>query len=259
MSILEIENISKSFGGVQAVKDFTMSMDTGDVIGIIGPNGAGKTTIFNLISKVYDIDSGRVVFDGKDITNMDQREVAVLGISRTFQNIRLFSTLTVLENVKVACDYKPRYSLIEAITGINRKRKGEELITQEAMECLKIVELDQYANEKPYNLPYGLQRRLEIARALAMKPKVLLLDEPGAGLNPEETLMLVDFIKSIMSKLELSIIIIDHRMDIIMNLCKYIYVQDFGKSIARGTPEEIQINPVVLKAYLGDDCEEESL
>jgi ABC-type branched-subunit amino acid transport system ATPase component len=256
MHILQLNNISKSFGGVQAVKDFSMEIDAGEIRGIIGPNGAGKTTIFNLVSKVYDLDSGSVVFKDKDITKMSQRDVAIQGISRTFQNIRLFSTLSVLENVKAACDYKPRYTLLEAITGLNRKRSGEKLTAKEAMECLELVELDHYANERPYNLPYGLQRKLEIARALAMNPQLLLLDEPGAGLNPEEIFALVDFIQSIQRKMNISMIIIDHRMDIIMNLCAYIYVQDFGKNIAEGTPGEIQADPIVQAAYLGDDTME---
>lgn len=253
MSLLKTTGLCKSFGGVHAVVDFSMELSEGEIVGIIGPNGAGKTTIFNLISKVYDIDKGTVELDGKDITGMKQTDVAIAGISRTFQNVRLFTTLSVLENVMVACDYEPRYTLIESMLSLPRKIKGEREIRKKALHCLEMLDMVQYCDLRPNNMPYGLQRRLEIARALAMNPKVLLLDEPGAGLNPEEIMGLVGFIREIKEKFNVSIVIIDHRMDIIMNLCNRIYVQDFGKSIAYGTPEEIQNNPAVLKAYLGED------
>jgi ABC-type branched-subunit amino acid transport system ATPase component len=255
MALLKANNLAKRFGGVTAVDDFSIEVDNEQIVGIIGPNGAGKTTIFNLLSKVYTPDTGAIFLDGKEVTGLTQMQIAVEGISRTFQNIRLFSGLNVLENVKVACDYKPRYSIIESILMLPRRFKGEAKISEEAMECLKLVGLDHLAYEKPGNLPYGLQRRLEIARALAMKPKVLMLDEPAAGLNPEEVFGLVDFIRKIKSKLKISLIIIEHRMDLILELCDKIYVQDFGRTIAVGTPDEIQVNPAVLNAYLGEEEE----
>lgn len=254
MALLNVQNISKRFGGIVAVNDFSMVVDKGEIVGIIGPNGAGKTTIYNLISKVYPVEGdGKIFLGDEEITKLKQEQVAKLGIARTFQNIRLFQGLSVLDNVKVPLDYKPTYTLPEAMLMLPRRWKGEKKTKKEAMECLELVGLAHLSNEKPSNLPYGMQRRLEIARALALEPKVLLLDEPAAGLNPEEALGLVDFLKDIMKKLEISMILIEHRMDVIMELCDKIYVQDFGKTIGVGTPEEIQTNPDVLAAYLGEE------
>lgn len=253
MSLLSVKNINKRFGGIIAVDDFSMEVNRNEVVGIIGPNGAGKTTIYNLISKVIDIDSGQVFLEDQEITKIKQEKVAIMGVARTFQNIRLFQSLTVLDNVKVPCDYKPRYTFLEAILLLPRRWKGEKQTKKEAMDCLELVGLSHLSNEKPANLPYGMQRRLEIARALALNPKILFLDEPAAGLNPEEALGLVDFLKSIMKKLDISMVVIEHRMDVIMELCDNIYVQDFGKTIAVGTPREIQTNPHVLSAYLGEE------
>lgn len=252
--VLQTEGLKKSFGGVEAVKDFSFHVKEGQVIAIIGPNGAGKTTIFNLISKIYQPDKGTVTLAGQDITNKSQIETARMGISRTFQNTRLFTGLSVLDNIKVALDYSGKYSLVEALLLLPRRWKQEKETTRRAMECLKLLNLDQYASTRPANLPYGIQRRVEIARALVSNPKVLMLDEPAAGLNPEEVFQLVDFIKEIKSKYpKLAILIIEHRMDLVMNLSEYIYVQDFGQTIAQGVPEEIQNNPLVLKAYLGEE------
>ena len=253
-TILKIENLSKNFGGVAAVRNFNFEIEPGSITAIIGPNGAGKTTIFNLISKIYEFDTGSIVFNGVDITKKSQIEVARLGISRTFQNTRLFTGLSVLDNVKVALDYDGKCSLIEAMLLLPRYWKHEKEVKQKAMDCLKLLQLDQYANTRPSNLPYGIQRRVEIARALVANPKVLMLDEPAAGLNPEEVFQLVDFIRDIKVKYpDLAILVIEHRMDLVMNLCDYIYVQDFGQTIAQGVPEEIQNNPLVLKAYLGEE------
>ena len=253
-TILKIENLSKNFGGVAAVRNFNFEIEPGSITAIIGPNGAGKTTIFNLISKIYEFDTGSIVFNGVDITKKSQIEVARLGISRTFQNTRLFTGLSVLDNVKVALDYDGKCSLIEAMLLLPRYWKHEKEVKQKAMDCLKLLQLDQYANTRPANLPYGIQRRVEIARALVSNPKVLMLDEPAAGLNPEEVFQLVDFIRDIKVKYpDLAILVIEHRMDLVMNLCDYIYVQDFGQTIAQGVPEEIQNNPLVLKAYLGEE------
>lgn len=252
--VLKLEYLRKSFGGVEAVKDFSFSIDEGEIVAIIGPNGAGKTTIFNLISKIYQPDNGTLTFAGEDITKKSQIEVARLGISRTFQNTRLFTGLNVLDNVKAALDFDGKYSLFEAMFLLPRRWKQEKETTRRAMECLKLLNLNQYASVRPSNLPYGIQRRVEIARALVSDPKVLMLDEPAAGLNPEEVFQLVDFIKEIHEKYpKLAILVIEHRMDLVMNLSDYIYVQDFGQTIAKGVPEEIQSNPLVLKAYLGEE------
>ncbi len=253
MELLRVEKAEKNFGGVVAVKDFDLTVNENQIVGIIGPNGAGKTTIFNLISKIYELDGGRIKFKGRDVTHYSPEQMAVEGVARTFQNIRLFSGLNVLDNVKAACDYKPRYSLLEAVMFLPRRRRGEKKIEEEAMECLRISELEHLAYEQPGNLPYGMQRKLEISRALALQPKILMLDEPAAGLNPQEVFDLIDFLRRMKQKLQLSLIIIEHRMDVIMELCEIIYVQDFGKTIAIGTPEQIQTDPVVLSAYLGEE------
>lgn len=255
MNILEVRNVVKKFGGVTAVNNFSMDLKPGQIVGIIGPNGAGKTTIFNLISGIYPVNEGSIMLDGKDVTKFKQEEIARNGIARTFQNIRLFKGLNVLDNVKAAFDYNARYTMLEALLRLKRVRDEEKRIEKTAWEYLKIVKLESYANEKPENLPYGLQRRLEIARALAMSPKVLMLDEPAAGLNPEEVFGLIDFIREIKTQFDLSLIIIEHRMDLIMQLCEWIYVQDFGENIAQGTPAEIQQNEKVLAAYLGGEKE----
>jgi ABC-type branched-subunit amino acid transport system ATPase component len=251
--ILRTDKICKSFGGVNAVVDFSMELKDGEIKGIIGPNGAGKTTIYNLLSHIYTVDSGKIEFDGIDVTDKDQVTVARMGLSRTFQNTRLFAGLDVLDNVKVALDYAGKYNMFEAFFRLPRVHREEKRIAREAMECLEILNLSQYADQRPASLPYGIQRRVEIARALAGRPKVLMLDEPAVGLNPEEAFELIDFIRDIKSKFNLSILIIEHRMDVIMNLCGYIYVQDFGHTIAEGTPAEIQVNPAVLAAYLGEE------
>lgn len=252
--ILKTEHLHKNFGGVTAVKNFSFSVDEGQVVAIIGPNGAGKTTIFNLISKIYQPDSGVLTFNGQDITGKSQIETARMGISRTFQNTRLFTDLSVLDNVKVALDYGARYTILEAMLLTPRRWKHEREAGRRAHNCLELLNLDQYAGKRPSNLPYGIQRRVEIARALVSEPKVLMLDEPAAGLNPEEVFQLVDFIREIKEKYpRLAILIIEHRMDLVMNLSDYIYVQDFGETIAQGLPEAVRTDPLVLKAYLGEE------
>lgn len=251
--ILRTKDIGIKFGGVTAVDKFSMEIKKGEIKGIIGPNGAGKTTIFNLLSHIYTPDSGTIEFDGVDVTAKDQIQIARMGLSRTFQNTRLFAGLSVLDNVKVGLDHAGKYSMLEAFFRLPRVRKEEKRIEAEALHCLEVLDLSKYAYARPSNLSYGIQRRVEIARALASRPKLLLLDEPAAGLNPEEVFVLIDFIRDIKTKFDLSIIIIEHRMDLIMSLCDYIYVQDFGHTIAQGLPEEIQVNPAVLAAYLGEE------
>lgn len=252
--VLKAQGLHKNFGGVTAVKDFSLEVTEGEILAIIGPNGAGKTTIFNLISKIYELDKGCMLFCDQDITHASQIEVARMGVSRTFQNARLFTGLNVLDNVKVALDFSGKYSLLEAMLLFPRRWKQEKETTRAAMACLELLNLDQYAEQKPANLPYGLQRRVEIARALVSNPRLLMLDEPAAGLNPEEVYQLMDFIKDISKKYpKTAILIIEHRMDLVMNICEYIYVQDFGVTIAQGLPAEIQCNPLVLKAYLGEE------
>ena len=252
--ILKANNLCLSFGGIEAVKDFSMELHKGEIRGIIGPNGAGKTTIFNIISRIYSQDKGTLEFDGLSIDTIDQIKVARMGLSRTFQNTRLFTGLNVLDNVKVALDWAGKYSILEALFLMPRRFKYEKEISERAMECLHILGLESYADKDASSLPYGIQRRVEIARALVTRPKVLLLDEPAAGLNTEEVFLLIDFIKGIAKREpELAILVIEHRMDLIMNLCSYIYVQDFGITITGGTPAEVQNNPAVLAAYLGEE------
>ncbi len=252
--ILKINNLHKNFGGVTAVKEFSLEVTEGEIIAIIGPNGAGKTTIFNLISKIYEPDDGTIEFNGHDISNKSQIQVARMGISRTFQNARLFTGLNVLDNVKVALDFNGKYSLFEAMLLLPRRWKQEKETTRAAMDCLELLNLSEHANKRPGNLPYGLQRRVEIARALVSNPKVLMLDEPAAGLNPEEVSQLMDFLREIREKYpKTALLIIEHRMDLVMNFCEYIYVQDFGVTIAEGLPDETQCNPAVIKAYLGEE------
>ena len=257
--ILKTTGLCLSFGGVEAVKDFSMELHKGEIRGIIGPNGAGKTTIFNTISRIYNQDRGIIEFDGHlidsiDQNSIDQIKIARMGLSRTFQNTRLFTGLNVLDNVKVALDWMGNYSIFEALFLLPRRFKYEKITNQRAMECLNILGLEAYARQNAASLPYGIQRRVEIARALVSGPKVLLLDEPAAGLNTEEVFQLIDFINGITRREpELAIMVIEHRMDLIMNLCSYIYVQDFGITIAGGTPAEVQGNPAVLAAYLGEE------
>lgn len=251
--LLRTENVSEVFGGLKAVTDFNIHLDRGELVGLIGPNGAGKTTAFNMLTGVYQPTTGSITFEGESIVGLKPYQVTQRGIARTFQNIRLFSELTVLENVKIAFHYHVKYSVLEAVFRVGRYFKEEEEIDKEAHQLLKIFHLDDKANEVAKNLPYGAQRRLEIARALAAKPKLLLLDEPAAGMNPQETKELMEMIRWIRQEFGLTILLIEHDMSLVMGICERIYVLEYGEIIAEGTPAEIKENPEVIRAYLGSE------
>jgi ABC-type branched-subunit amino acid transport system ATPase component len=253
MEALKTINLSKNFGGVTAVEAFAMVQKENEISGIIGPNGAGKTTIFNLITGVYPVDSGEIWFYGKNITRLPSHKITDLGITRTFQNIRLFRNLDVLDNLRVAYGVKVRYTVWEEMVRFHRVRREEKQTEEVAKSYLAYFGLERYADAFPYNLPYGLQRRLELARALMANPQLLLLDEPAAGLNPKEIHQLIDTLLKIQKEKNLSIIIVEHHMELVMNICKTLHVLNFGKKIAEGEPREIQKDRAVLQAYLGDE------
>ncbi|MCI0416548.1 ABC transporter ATP-binding protein [bacterium] len=251
MQILEVDNCIKSFGGLVAVKDLNMLINQGDLYGLIGPNGAGKTTIFNLITGVYKPDQGTIKLERKEIQGEKPSSIAALGISRTFQNIRLFQSMTVLENVKLARHMRRSQKLVDAVLRTRSLHTEEEEIEHDALELLKIFKLDTVAFELANNLPYGSQRRLEIARALATKPKLLLLDEPAAGMNPQEASELMHLIRWIRDHFHITILLVEHNMKVVMGVCEIIQCIDYGETIAIGGPKEIQDNPAVIEAYLG--------
>ena len=249
--ILEVKLLCKQFGGLRAVCDFDLTLQEGDLAGLIGPNGAGKTTVFNLITGVYPVTSGEVRFQGQAICGREPYQINQCGIARTFQNIRLFPALSVLDNVRVACHAHGSYSTAEGIFRFGRYGAREREVTERAREMLSVFNLLDREDELAKNLPYGAQRRVEIARALAAKPRLLLLDEPAAGMNPSEVGSLMDLIRFIRERFQLTILLIEHQMRVVMGICEHITVMDFGQVIARGKPHEIRNNPQVIEAYLG--------
>jgi branched-chain amino acid transport system ATP-binding protein len=250
---LRIENLSKSFGGLRAAHDFGLELRHKDIHGIIGPNGAGKTTIFNLITGVYKPDSGRILLSDRDVTHYPADRIARQGISRTFQNIRLFNRMTVWDNIRMAFHHRTEYGFLDALFGLPRFRNREKQISFDSMAFLERFGLLDRREELADSLPYGEQRRLEIARALATRPRVLLLDEPAAGMNPTEVEELIELIRGIHLDFELSILLIEHQMPVVMKLCHHIHVMDFGRIIAAGEPRDVTEDPLVIKAYLGDE------
>ena len=234
MVLLEIKKLGISFGGLRAVDDLNMELEEGSLVGLIGPNGAGKTTVFNMLTGVYTPTNGRILLDGKSIVGKKPNEICEAGIARTFQNIRLFSKMTVLDNVKVALHNQIHYSLLESFFHAGSYRKKEQMMNEKAMEILTVFDLDGQADYMATNLPYGKQRKLEIARALATNPRILLLDEPAAGMNPSET---------------------KHDMKLVSGICEYLYVLNFGTLLVHGKPEEVLNDPKVITAYLGDEEE----
>ena len=252
MAMLDVKNLSISFGGLKAVDDFSITIEKGQLYGLIGPNGAGKTTIFNLLTGVYKPDGGRILLDGKDITGHKAIQINQAGIARTFQNIRLFKELSVLDNVKVGLHNHHKYSKLSGILRLPSYYKVEKEMDERAMELLKVFDLDKEFDYKASNLPYGKQRKLEIARALATEPKLLLLDEPAAGMNPNETAELMKTIRFVRDHFDMTVLLIEHDMKLVSGICERLTVLNFGHMLAEGPTSEVLSNPEVIKAYLGE-------
>ena len=252
MALLSIKNLGIQFGGLRAVDEFNLDIEKGELYGLIGPNGAGKTTVFNMLTGVYKPTAGEIVLDGKNITGKKQIEINKLGVARTFQNIRLFSQLSVLDNVKAGLHNQYKYSTFSGIFRLPTFFKTEKKMNARAMELLKVFDLQDEADLLASNLPYGKQRKLEIARALATNPKLLLLDEPAAGMNPNETAELMDTIKFVRKEFDMTILLIEHDMHLVSGICEKLTVLNFGKVLAQGNTSDVLRNPEVITAYLGE-------
>ena len=252
MSILEVKNLGIAFGGLKAVDDFSVTIEKNDLYGLIGPNGAGKTTVFNLLTGVYKPDNGFIKLDGKNITGKSCVEINKDGIARTFQNIRLFSQLSVLDNVKAGLHNHHEYTTLEGILRLPRFRSMEKEMDQKALELLDVFGLVNHANVTASNLPYGMQRKLEISRAMATGPKLLLLDEPAAGMNPNETAELMETIRLVRDRFDMTILLIEHDMKLVAGICEKLTVLNFGRILCQGETSEVLHDPEVIKAYLGD-------
>ncbi|HNX30567.1 MAG TPA: ABC transporter ATP-binding protein [Holophaga sp.] len=253
--VLELKGLTKLFGGLAAVNDVSFKVREGGISGLIGPNGAGKTTVFNLITGVYKVTEGQILYQGKPIHNQEPYKIACGGVTRTFQNIRLFKELSVFDNVYTACHLSANYNLFESVFRLPRYWKEDKLLKEQARSLLQIMGLEERQELTADNLPYGLQRRLEITRALALKPKLLLLDEPAAGMNPDETEQLMRLIVEVRKMFDLSVLVIEHHMDLIMGICEHIHVLSFGCTLADGSAEEVANDPKVVEAYLGAEEE----
>ncbi|MDK6233326.1 ABC transporter ATP-binding protein [Aerococcus sanguinicola] len=251
MTLLKVNQLTKTFGGLTAVSDVNLEIESNELIGLIGPNGAGKTTLFNLITGVYEPTSGNIELAGQDISGAKPEKINQAGIGRTFQNIRLFANLTVLENVLIALHTEHGAGFLTSVLRLPAYYRNRNQLYRRAIELLEVFNLEDLANEKAKNLAYGQQRRLEIVRALATEPKLLFLDEPAAGMNPRETAELTELIHRIKDELGITVVLIEHDMSLVMNICERIYVLEYGKVIAEGNPEEIQSDDRVIKAYLG--------
>ena len=252
MALLEVQNLSISFGGLRAVDDFNLHIEKGQLYGLIGPNGAGMTTVFNLLTGVYKPNEGIIRLDGKDITGRKNIEINQDGIARTFQNIRLFKDLSVIDNVKVGLHNQYHYSLLTGILRLPKYRRVEKEMNEKAMSLLKVFDLDKEKDFLASNLPYGKQRKLEIARALATNPKLLLLDEPAAGMNPNETQELMDTIRFVQKNFDMTILLIEHDMKLVSGICEELTVLNFGRVLCQGKTSDVLNNPEVIKAYLGE-------
>ncbi len=253
MALLEVKNLGIAFGGLRALKDVQITIENGEIVGLIGPNGAGKTTVFNLLTDVYLPTEGTIELEGSSIVGKKTYEITQHGIARTFQNIRLFKYLSVIDNVKIAMNSQMHYSALAAILRLPSYWKEEQRVEEKARELLRVFDLEQYADTRASNLPYGQQRKLEIARALATDPKVLLLDEPAGGMNPTQTKELMETIKLIRDRFQISILLIEHDMSFVMGICERLVVLDYGMIIAAGKPEEVRSDPKVIAAYLGGE------